>query len=61
MHIEEKHCRGTERTCRFCEGVYKNLNTLRVHLCKMHRKEVKEEKDAEKEAMEKAKLEPVWG
>ena len=39
MHIEAKHCGSSQRRCQYCGGIYKNLNSFRVHMYKMHREE----------------------
>ena len=58
MHIEARHCGSSQRRCQYCGGIYKNLNSLRVHWYKMH----KEERGGERRVMQDdGKMDTVWG
>ena len=60
MHIEAKHCGSSERRCQYCGGIYKNLNSLRVHWYTMHKEEHKVKKRGVR-VLEEEKMDTVWG
>ena len=45
MHIEARHCGSSERRCQYCNGTYKNLNSLRAHISQRHREMSHAERD----------------